>query len=552
MRRLLLLPVFATLVAGCADRPGQDDAESGGTVIIAVPGSFTPTLPINANTAPTVNVASQVYDRLATYPATLNSFGDAGYEPRLAERWTWAADSMSIAFHIDPDARWHDGQPVRASDVRFSLDLSKDPKTGSSVAPLVTNIDSITVRDSLTAVAWFKARTPEQFYDIAYQLFIMPEHVLRDVPREQLATTDLSRQFIGSGRFRLGRFEPGVRLELVADTANYRGRAKLDRVIFTIASDGGAAVAQLLSGQADVFEFLPPDVVARLDSSSPARPVSAPGLAFTMLGMNQRAPRGTGPHPVFADRNVRRAVSMALDRQSMLRNVFDTLGVLGGGPFARAVADTTIQLPPFDRARASALLDSAGWRMGADNVRSKGGRPLSFSVMYPTSSRPRERYAVLIQEQLRTIGARVDLTAVDFPTFQARQAEGNFDAALISSNPDANLGGARQYWTATGAVKGGQNYVKYLNPRFDALLDSAITSFDPARRADQTHRAWQMLVDDAPAVWLYDLLFIHGVHRRVRPAEMRADAWWSGLPDWTIPAGERIDRDRIGLRPAQP
>jgi peptide/nickel transport system substrate-binding protein len=550
MRRIPLLLTIAPLLLGCADRGASgDDAATGGTVIIAVPGAFTPALPIHATTATTANIASQVYDRLATSPADLGSFGDAGFTPRLAERWTWAADSMSIAFHIDPDARWHDGRPVRANDVRFSFELSRDPKSGSAIAPLIANIDSISVRDSLTAVAHFRTRTPEQFYDLAYQLYIMPEHVLKDVPREGLATTDASKILVGSGRFKLAKFEPGARLELLSDTANYRGRAKLDRVIFTVAADGGAAIAQILSGQADVLEFIPPDMVARLDSGSPARAEPFPGLAYSYLGMNQRA--GTAAHPIFSDRAVRRAISMALDRQAMLKNVFDTLGVLGSGPYARRVADTSIALPAFDRAAAGALLDSAGWRAGADGIRMKNGRPLQFSVMYPTSSKPRERYAVLIQEQLKSIGARVNLTAVDFPTFMRRQEAGEFDAALISANPDANLGGARQYWTATGAQKGGQNFVKYSNPAFDALLDSAIASFDGNRRRDQTHRAWQMLIDDAPGVWLYDLLFMNAVHRRLRTTNLRADGWWAGLADWTIPANERIDRDRIGLQPAQ-
>jgi len=542
----------ATLAAGCTDRSTGDGGDPGGTVIIAVPGTFTPALPIYSVTATTVNITSQVYDRLATAPENLSSFGDAGFEPRLARSWTWAPDSMSIAFHVNPDARWHDGRPVRASDVKFSFDVARDPRSGSNIAPLITNIDSISVRDSLTAVAHFKSRSPEQFYDLVYQLYIVPEHVLGGVARDQLTTADASKLLVGSGRFRLARFEPGARLELVADTANYRGRAKLDRVIFTVAADGGAAVAQILSGQADVFEFIPPDLVARLDSNSPARAVPFPGLAYAYLGMNQRAQRGSGPHPLFGDRAVRLAVSMALDREAMLRNVFDTLGVLGVGPYARRLADSAVTIPPFDRARATALLDSAGWRAGPNGVRAKGGRALAFSVMYPTSSKPRERYAVLIQEQLRSIGARVDLTAVDFPTFQRRQEAGEFDAALISANPDANLGGARQYWTAGGMARGGQNFVKYNNPRFDALLDSAVASFDGARRRDQTRRAWQMLVDDAPGVWLYDLLFMNAVHRRIRTTDLRADGWWAGLADWTIPADERIDRDRVGLRPAQP
>jgi peptide/nickel transport system substrate-binding protein len=554
MRRPATCALLLCLAAAaCGDRMGGGRADAGGTVIIAVPGNFALMLPPFVNNAFAANVTAQVYDRLAQIGPNLSSFGDVGFQPRLAERWTWAPDSMSIAFAIDPDARWHDGRPVRASDVRFSFDVARDPRSGSAVANLLGNVDSVTVRDSLTAVVWFARRTPEQFYDFVYQVYILPEHVLRDIPRDELARQDASRLLIGSGRFRYAGLEPGARFELVADTANYRGRPKLDRVIWTVTPDPGTAIAQLLGGQADVFEFIPPDLVPRLDSGSPARAVAFPGLAFTYMGLNQRDPARQGaPHPVFGDRQVRRAISMALDRPAMLRNVFDTLGVLGIGPFARTIGDATLSLPPFDRAAAAALLDSAGWRTGRDGMRARNGRPLAFTLIYPTSSRPRQRYAVLIQEQLKNVGVRVDVSGLEFPAYLARQNARNFDAALVSISTDPNLGGARQYWGTSGITAGGQNFVSYSNPRFDALLDSAINSFDFARRRDLSHRAFQTLVDDAPAVWLYDVLSMNGMHRRIRPVDLRADGWWAGLAEWTIPDAERIDRDRIGLRAAQP
>jgi peptide/nickel transport system substrate-binding protein len=210
-------------------------------------------------------------------------------------------------------------------------------------------------------------------------------------------------------------------------------------------------------------------------------------------------------------------------------------------------------LPSFDRAHAAALLDSAGWRAGADGIRAKNGRPLAFSLIVPTSSAPRMRYAVLIQEQLKSIGARMDIESMDISSFITRSEEKKFDAAMGSTQTDPSISGIKQNWGTEGMAKGGQNYGSYSNPRFDALIDSALTSFDAARSKQLAHRAYQTLVDDAPAVWLYDVLKIAGVHRRVRRVETsRADGWWTDVADWWIPANERIDRDRIGLRPAQP
>lgn len=549
--RLVLLPVA---LSACGDKPGTGsaDAAPGGTVVIAVTSAVLRPPP-HAMDAQSRAVADQVYDRLAQIGPAYNTMGDAGFEPRLARSWSWAPDSLSIAFAIHPEARWHDGRPVRAADVKFSFDVLKDPATATPLIAATVNVDSVTVRDSLTAVAWFKRRTPDQFYDLVYQMHVMPEHVMRGIPRAQLQTTDMSDKLVGSGRFRLQRYQPNVRVELIADTANYRGRAKLDRVIWTVATDPSAALAQLLGGQADVLDNLPAAVVADLDSTSRVRAERYRGFQFAMMGMNQRDPvRAGAPHPVFGDPLVRQAISVALDRSAMLRNVFDTLGTSLNGPLPRALADTTIRPPAFDRARAAALLDSAGWRPGPDGVRTKNGRPLAFSLTVPTSSAPRMRYAVLVQEQLRNIGARVTIDAVEIGALMDKQNRKAFDAMLMAFSVDPSVMGLKQYWASASMQRGGNNYLGYSNPVVDAALDSLSLTTNADRRATLARRAVQTIVDDAPAVWLYEVLAMIAVHNRIRTTGLRADGWWAGLADWWIPEGERIDRDRIGLRPAQP
>jgi peptide/nickel transport system substrate-binding protein len=237
----------------------------------------------------------------------------------------------------------------------------------------------------------------------------------------------------------------------------------------------------------------------------------------------------------------------------MAENVFGPTGVVAHGPFngRLSMADTTIHLPPYDTVAAKAMLDSSGWRVGPDGMRAKNGKALRFTLLIPTSSVPRRRYGVLIQEALRRLGARVDLDLTDVSTLIARQHSGDFDAMLQTFLTDPSVGDTRQTWGTVG-IATGDNFLRYSNPAVDALLDSALIALDPVEAKGYASRAFQALANDAPAVWLYDLFFLGAVNRRITVVPGRADEWWENLADWSIPPDKRIDRDRIGLPAAKP
>jgi ABC-type transport system substrate-binding protein len=201
---------------------------------------------------------------------------------------------------------------------------------------------------------------------------------------------------------------------------------------------------------------------------------------------------------------------------------------------------------------AKALLDSAGWRVGTGGVRTKNARPLRFALLVPTASLPRLRYGVLLQEQFRRVGAQVDLDQIDPNTFTARAQAYDFDAIMQGYHPDPSPSGSKQMWSTGGIGAAGQNTLRYSNGAVDALLDSVSASFDPTRMKTYASRAFQKIIDDAPAIWLYDFVVVSAVNRRITTAPMRTDEWWANLADWSIAPDKRIDRDRIGLTPTKP
>jgi peptide/nickel transport system substrate-binding protein len=558
MRSSFAVIAAAMLVTGCSSKERSQSAgaggATGGTMIYAAPADAVDMFPPYVGDLVGRVVQDLIYERLAEIGPELQTIGDKGFSPLLAKSWTWAPDSLSIAFSLDPRARFHDGTPVTANDVRYSFKVFTDPKVGSTSAPLLTNLDSVSVRDSLTPVVWFKKRTPEQFYDVAYQILIMPEHVFGSIPAEQLHTSEITRKPVGTGRFRFAKWEPGVRIELIADTANYRGRAKLDRLIITPVAPA-AATTQLLSGQADFMDVFPIDQAAKLDSSKASRPMVRPQASYAFMGMNQFDPKAKkNAHPLFSDVRVRRALSMSVDRVGMLHNVFGEVGRLGHGPFPMVFSygDSTLHMPAFDTAAAKSLLDSAGWTVGKGGVRMKNGRPLRFTLLVPTSSIPRLKYGVLLQDQFRKLGVQVDLDQLDGGAMQARVQGYDFDAVVAGYTPDPSPSGAKQFWSTAGIGAAGQNVLRYSDRTVDALLDSVSSSLDATRLKAYSSRAFQKIVDDAPAIWLYDFVVVSAINRRITTAPMRVDEWWANLADWSIPPDKRIDRDQIGLTPAKP
>ena len=547
LRTLRLLPLLAFVACGGGTdaTPAAAAGESGGTIVIATPAEPDNLLPAITIAQSGRQVEDLVYQHLADIGTGLNTVGDAGFTPNLARSWEWAADSMSIAFRLDPDARWHDGVAVRAADVAFTFALYVDPATASPAAPELTNVDSVSVRDSLTAVVWFKSRKPEQFFSIVHQIHVLPKHLLDRLDRSRLASSTFATQPVGSGPFRVVRWQIGQRLELAADTTGGRRRARLDRVVYSMAPDPVTAFTRVATGEADVFEAVRPEKVAVVAGNAQLRLIMMPSLDYSYLGFNLVQHATNRPHRIFGDRIVRRALTLATDRRAIVANIYDTLAVQARGPFTAAQTsnDPSLKALPYSADSANMLLDAAGWTRGADSIRRRSGTPLSFGIIVTSTSVARMRAAVLLQEQFRRVGADVRIEATDMAGFLSRMKSGAFDAVLGAWSPDPGPGSVRNEWSSSASKGGGNNYGHYRSVAFDAQVDSGLAAFAPAEMRAHFATAWRIIGDDAPAIWLAEPRRVLAVHKRIVTTGMRPDAWWAGIAQWHIPADQRIARD---------
>lgn len=542
MRTSRTIPAIVLLLtAACRgdahSNVAQSNVAQSTTLVVSSPADADNLLPAFTTNETASQVGSLLFEKLVEPGDALNTLGDAGFRPSLADSWSWAPDSLSIAFHLDPKAHWHDGVPVRAADVVYSYHMNVSKDVGSPVGPLLVAIDSVTARDSLTPVFWFHARSPEQFFNAGAQIRVVPAHLLQSTPDSALKTSPFGRHPVGSGPYRFVRWVSGATIELDADSTFHRGRPKLDRLIWSITPSPTAALLRLYSGEANFIEFLQAQDIAAVQAHSNLKAVRYPNLQVFYMTFNERAYGGQGANAIFSDRDVRRALTMAVDRRRVVSTVLDSSARVALGPISSALSsyDSTLPRLPYAPDSARAILERRGWHAGAGGVRHKGAVPLHFTILVPSTSTQRQQAAVLLQDMYKRVGAGVDIERVDFPTFGAREQAHEFDAALDGMSLDPSPSGIRQEWSSAAArAEGTSNPGYYQSKQFDAYIDSATSQMNPDRARTYYRRAYTTIIEDAPAVWLYEGSSVAGMSVGVHPATIRADGWFTHLAEWTM------------------
>ena len=539
---------MACLLAAACTRRGGCTGEYCGTLVFAGTGEATTLLPPVSDASIDRDIFDQILLRLADLPLGGGTIGDTGFVPQLARSWEWT-DPLTLVFHLDPRARWQDGPPVTAADVAFTFDAYTDSAVDSQDRTTLGHIASVTAPDSLTAVFRFHDHYPEMFYDAVFHMRILPAHLLRSVPRATWRTAEFGRAPVGDGPYRFVRWTPGQTLELAADSGFFLGRPHLRRLIWRFANGLTEAVTQVVAGEADAIPVLVTPVnIARAQQAKHLTLYKYDASTYTFLRFNLAANGDSlHPHPIFADRDVRRALVLATDRLRMCQSVFAGHAEVPPGPMTRQwpwlwVPELTV--PPYDTVQAARLLAARGWQdSNGDGVRDRGGKKLSFHLTVPSSSGVRQQYAQLLQEELKAVGVEVVIDQMENAAMGERLQAGAFDAALESWNTDPTpTSSVPGFWGS----RGGSNYGHYSNPTFDRQVATATSAATQEAVGTAWIAAFGTLAQDAPGIVLFSVDNVAAVDSRVADVRIRPDSWWALVWTWRIPPDKLNDRDRVG------
>jgi peptide/nickel transport system substrate-binding protein len=543
-RRLPLLVALVPFLASPHSARAQTAPDEGTLVIVVAREAQSPVPTLWNNDGANRELSDLLFLRLADPGPDLSTTNEKAFVPRLARRWE-RRDPLTLAFDLDPRARWQDGVPVTARDVVFALDRARDARLTPQLAPLLERIASVTAEGDRRVVFRFRRAYPEQMYDATYQAPPLPAHLLAAIPPESLATSAFVQQPVGDGPYRFAHRIPAQSVELAADDGFFLGRPRIRRVLFLLAGEAEARVNLLLSGEADAVDnILSLPNSARLEHLPSFQYHPIPGLFLSYVTMNLRDPADTSrPHPILADPVVRHALVVALDRKGIARAAYGEYAQTPSAPVSTLLSRSVDAPPPIavDTALARRLLASRGWiDRDRDSILDKDGRPLTLSLLVPGVVASRRFMAEQMQEAYRRLGIRVRVDLEESAVYLERRQAGKFDLEFYGVGQDPSPTGLVQSWSCAGM--GAANVGHYCDPAVDSLIRvAAMAGADaPARWG----AALQRIAGDYPAIFMAATVSLAAVHRRFENVVISPLSTWSEVWRWSVRPGAQLPRDR--------
>lgn len=509
----------------------QTAAVNGGTYAEAMQGPIDTLNPLYAVSDAELAASRLLFSSLYNYDST-------GYLSADIARTMQIDDTNKIyTVTMKSGATWHDGKPLTAKDVVFTVGLMKNTAVRSTMNASWKDIDAVAVDDSTVR---FTLPAAYAAFPQALNFSVLPEHILKDVEPRLLRQNAFSSSPVGSGPFvfrltqTISDTDKRKVIHLVSNQQYYGHTPRLDRFQLHIYSKMDDIGTALRTGEVGSAADISSDVARGIDTSRytvQSKPINS-GV-YAIINTTQ---------PLLADTSVRKALQLATDTGSIRQSLYGNPPELEL-PFVQGqlTGSDVPTRPAYNTSEAAKLLDAAGWKIGTDGVRTKGDQSLRLRVVTRKNS-DYEKSLELISGQWRKIGVAIDKQIVD-PTavdqnftqtvLQPRNYDVLIDELYIGGDPDVFA-----YWHSRGIL----NFANYSNTTSDDALVSGRSRPDTELRSLKYKTFARQWVDDVPAIGLYQSTMIYAQNKQlgsigsddkiVSPSERYADVQY-----WTAERG---------------
>ena len=436
--------------------------------------------------------------------------------PVLAERWEISPNHLMYTFHLKKNIKWTDGHPFTAKDILYSFDRIRDPKVdAANLRNYYQDIEKIEALDDHTVrfhyrIPYFKA------LEFCGGMPIVPAHLFK--AGEDFNQHPIGRNPVGTGPYKLLHWETGKEIALVRNEDYWGEKPAINRIVFKIITNDTVALQVLKQGGLDEMNLRPiqwekQTETKRFDENFQKFAYYEP--SFNYIGWNSQ-------RPIFSDKRVRQAMTMLVDRKTILEKILFGLATIINGPFYvnSPEYDKDIKPYPYDPKAALVLLKSAGWAHSRDeDVLLKDGKPFEFEFLIPAGRKFSEQLATMLQENLKEIGITMSIRKLEWAVFIQKIEEHNFDACTLGWS----LGWETdpyQIWHSSMAVEKGSNFVGFKDAEADKLMEEARKEFDPEKRRKMYYRLQEIIHDEQPYTFLFTTKALVAVSRRFRNVEV--------------------------------
>jgi peptide/nickel transport system substrate-binding protein len=415
-----------------------------------------------------------------------------------------SADGKTITYRLRRDAKWSDGAPFTSADVAFSVSAVLNPKNNEAGQDDFRRIVRTETPDPYTVVLHLNG----PFSDFVAAYFstaggnptILPKHVLGDLP--DINNAPYNSLPVGIGPFKYSVWKRADSVELVPDPLYFRGKPKLEKVIFKIIPDRNTTLTQLTTHEIDLWMPLPGAFVDRVRGIAGIEVKTNPSYFYNHIDFNTT-------HGALADPVVRRALRLATDRATILTKIRHNIGSLQEGTLgpAHPFYDPHIPRVPYDIAAANALLDRAGYVRGADGVRAKNGQRVAFVYATGVGLPDADAMIELIRDSWKRIGVTFTIQRYLAAIYFAPAATGGI---LYGGKYDITsfawgvgpMGDQSNIFACNRIPPNGQNVTRFCNPALDKHLEKFVTTYVEAEQRKASYAAQELIVRDAPTVVL--------------------------------------------------
>jgi peptide/nickel transport system substrate-binding protein len=449
--------------------------------------------------------------------------------PYYARSWAWSPDRKRLTLHLAGDVKWDDGAATTSRDVAFTIDAARDPATGYWRATDLVAVDSVVAPNDTTAEIIFQG--PQAGFPLVLcELPIVPAHLLASTPRAELRRSSFNFAPVGNGPFKFIERRAGERWVFRRNDAfssTLGGPPKLAGFVVSVVDEPTTKFAGLASGDLDVAGIAP-TMAALASRDHSLRVLEYPVLFTTGLIFDVHK-------PPFDDARVRRAISLSIDRDRIIRAALAGYGRAAAGPVPPESPLALPGQPVHDTAAADSLFIAAGWTRGADGLLQRNGRRFEFDLS--TVGSGDNALEQLVQADLGLRGIRTNIRQVELGTFltAARATNKQFDV-LVSGIPGdvalAFLGAMFESRQAGGAL----DYAGFHTAALDSLFGAARAATTDSTRIAAWRSVQAFLDAQTPVAWIYHSRGLQGLSARLRNVTMDLRGEMVTLSDWQTSA----------------